>query len=229
MGQVLHGCARTTAEIRREIQQSVESLQVLAKRYGINPKTVAKWKKRKDVQDAPMGPKEVRSSVLTAEEETIAVAFRKLTLLPLDDCLYALQDNIPRLTRSNLHRCFQRHGVSQLPSNEDAHKPVRKKFKMYPIGYFHIDIAEVHTQEGRLYLFVAIDRTSKYAYAELHDKSTRRIATNFVHALVKSVPYKIHTILTDNGHQFTELSLFRKSAQNQIVENNDLHENGRAL
>ena len=43
------------------------------------------------------------------------------------------------------------------------------KFKSYPIGYFHLDIAEVRTEEGKLYLFVAIDRTSKFAYVELHE------------------------------------------------------------
>ena len=84
------------------------------------------------------------------------------------------------------------------------------KFKKYPLGYFHIDIAEVHTEEGRLYLFVAIDRASKFAFAELHAKATRRIAANFLRALIAAVPYRIHTVLTDNGTQFTELTHFRK-------------------
>ncbi len=104
MGQVLHGSARTTASVRRAIQHSQESLRVLAKRHGINPKTVAKWKKRPSVQDERTGPKEPRSTVLSIEEEAIVVAFRRHTLLPLDDCLYALQATIPHLTRSSLHR-----------------------------------------------------------------------------------------------------------------------------
>lgn len=58
MGQILHGSARTTEATRRAIQQSQESLNQLAARYGINPKTVAKWKKRTHVTDAPMGPKD---------------------------------------------------------------------------------------------------------------------------------------------------------------------------
>jgi transposase-like protein len=101
-----------------------------------------------------------------------------------------------------LHRCFHRHGISRLPETR-GDKPARKKFKSYPIGYFHIDIAEVRTEEGKLYLFVAIDRTSKFAYAELHEKANRWIATDFLRALIKVVPYKIHTVLTDNGIQFT--------------------------
>jgi transposase-like protein len=95
MGQVLHGSARTTAAVRRAIQHSQESLKTLAARHGINPKTVAKWRKRTDPADLAMGPKEVRSTVLTSEHEAMIVAFRKLTLLPLDDCLYALQPSIP--------------------------------------------------------------------------------------------------------------------------------------
>lgn len=201
MGQVLHGSARTTEVIRRTIQHSQESLKTLAECHGLNEKTVAKWKKRDFTYDAPMEPKESRSTVLTKEEEAVVVAFRRYTLLPLDDCLYALQPTIPGLTRSNLHRCLQRHGISRLPEIE-GDKPAKKKFKKYPIGYFHIDIAEVQTEEGRLYLFVAIDRTSKHAYTELHERSTKLIAADFLHNLLKAVPYRIHTVLTDNGIQF---------------------------
>lgn len=203
MGQVHHGCATTTAAVRRAIQHSQESLRALARRYGINPKTVAKWKKRASVADLPTGPSEPKSTVLSVEEEAVIVAFRRHTLLPLDDCLYALQPSIPHLTRSSLHRCLQRHGISRLPDVE-GDKPARKKFKAYPIGYFHIDIAEVHTNEGRLYLLVAIDRTSKFAFVELHEKATRRVAGNFLRALAAAVPYRIHTVLTDNGTHFTD-------------------------
>lgn len=201
VGQVLHGSATTTEAVRRAIQDSQESLRTLAKRYGINQKTVAKWKKRRSVKDLPTGPKEAKSTVLSAEEEAIVVAFRRHTLLPLDDCLYALQPTIPHLTRSSLHRCLQRHGISRLP---DVHgdKPPKRKFKAYPIGYFHIDIAEVRTAEGKLQLFVAIDRTSKFAFVQLVDKANRVTASAFLVALIEAVPYKIHTVLTDNGIQF---------------------------
>ncbi|MCB8884144.1 IS481 family transposase, partial [Acidisoma cellulosilytica] len=204
MGQVLHGSATTTEAVRRAIQHSQESLRVLAKRYGINQKTVAKWRKRDSVTDLPTGPKDPKSTVLSVEEEAIIVAFRQHTLLPLDDCLYALQATIPHLTRSSLHRCLQRHDISRLPDVE-GDIPSKSKFKTYPIGYFHIDIAEVQTEEGKLYLFVAIDRTSKFAYVELHNKATRMIAAQMLENLVEAVPYTIHTVLTDNGIQFTHM------------------------
>ena len=61
---------------------------------------------------------------------------------------------------------LQRHGISRLPE-VDGDKPARKKFKAYPFGYFHVDLAEVRTEQGKLYLLVAIDRTSKFAFVEL--------------------------------------------------------------
>lgn len=194
MGQVLHGSATTTEAVRRAIQHSQESLRALAKRYGINPKTVAKWKRRTSVADRPTGPKNPTSTVLSIEEEAVIVAFRRHTLLPLDDCLYALQATIPHLTRSSLHRCLQRHGISRLPDVEGETSP-KKKFKSYPIGFFHIDIAEVRTAEGKLHLFVAIDRTSKFAFVELHEKATTRVSGDFLRHLLEAVPYKIHSTL----------------------------------
>ncbi|MBY5356722.1 transposase family protein [Rhizobium leguminosarum] len=182
MGQILHGSATTTEAIRRAIQNSQASLRVIAKRYGINQKTVAKWRKRTSTTDLVTGPKEPRSTVLSIEEEAVIVAFRRYTLLPLDDCLYALQPTIPHLTRSSLHRCLQRHGISKLVDVE-GDKPVRKKFKAYPLGYFHIDIAEVRTEQGKLHMFV--------------------VSREFLLRLITAVPYKIHTVLTDNGIQFT--------------------------
>ena len=202
MGQVLHGSATTTEAVRRAIQLRQESVRVLAKRYGISPTTVQKWRKRSSTADAKMGPKEVRSSVLTAEEEAIIVAFRRHTLLPLDDCLYGLQPTIPHLTRSALHRCLQRHGISRLPEMT-GHRPAKKKFRAYPIGYFHIDIAEVRTEQGKLRLFVAIDRTSKLAFVRLVESAGKMEAAQFLRDLIEAVPYRIHTVLTDNGVQFT--------------------------
>jgi transposase-like protein len=203
MGQILQGCARTTAAVRRAIQSSQESLITLAERYDLNPKTVAKWRKRSSVADAPMGPKPC-STVLTVEQEAAIVAFRKPTLLALDDCLYALQATIPQLTRSALHRCFQRHGISRLPDLDGAPAAKKKKFKKYPIGYFHIDLTEVRTAEGQLYLFVAVDRTSKFAFAQLVERANVETASAFLDALVEAIPCQIHTVLTDNGIQFAD-------------------------
>src|SRR3712207_883323 len=135
-GQVLHGTARTAEAVRRAIQRSRESVRALARRFGVSPTTVQRWRKRETTADAKMGPKEARSTVLTPEEEAIVVAFRRHALLPLDDCLCGLQPAIPHLTRSSLHRCPERHGIGRLPE-ATGDEPREQRFASYPIGYFH--------------------------------------------------------------------------------------------
>jgi hypothetical protein len=118
--------------------------------------------------------------------------------------------------RSSYHPVFELIGiaslfatpcVSRLPDRE-VDKPSKKTFKSYPVGFFHLDIAEVRTEEGKLYLFVTTDRTSKFAYVELHDKAIGQAALVFLFlgSLIEVVPYKIHTVLTDNGVQLCYLS-----------------------
>lgn len=110
-------------------------------------------------------------------DEAAIIAFRKHTLRPLDDCLYALQHALPRLTRSSLHHCLQRHGFSRPSEVNDGDKSAKIRFKSYPVDYFHIDIAEVQTAQGKLCLFVSIDTTSKFAFTELHAKAGNLVAT----------------------------------------------------
>jgi hypothetical protein len=189
-GLDLYGSARTTEAVRRAIQRSEESVRTLARRYGIGPNTEQKWRKWASVSDAPTGPKAIHSTTLMIAEEATIVAFRRHTLLPLDDFLYALQPSIPHLCR--------------LP-DAGGDKPEKLKFKAYPIGYFHIDIAEVRTKEGKRHLFVAIDRISKFAFVQLHGQADRPTAVSFLEALLEAVPCRLHSILTDNGIQFADL------------------------
>ena len=174
MAASLHGSARTTPRVRAELQAAQESTRVLAARHGLNPKTVAKWRGRTGTADAPMGPARPRSTVLSEAEEAIVVEFRRRTLLPLDDVLGCLRDAIPALTRSALHRCLVRHGISRLPRDgEKASK--RQRFAETAIGYVHIDSCELRSAEGKVHMFLAIDRVSKFAYVELH--TTAEMAT----------------------------------------------------
>src|SRR6476659_6862256 len=129
MAAGLHGSARTTPRVRAELQSSQEATR--AAQYGLNPKTVAKWRKRTTTADQPMGPNRPRSTVLTETEEAIIIEFRRRTLLPLDDVLGCLRESIPKLSRSALHRCAAwRAGLEGLSSGitrllRFANSPVR--------------------------------------------------------------------------------------------------------
>ena len=215
MASVLHGCARTTPRVRAELQAAQASSRAIAAQYGLNPKTVLKWRKRATTTDAPMGPKKPASTVLTPAEEAIIVEFRRRTLLPLDDVMGALRDTIPNLSRSALHRCLQRHDISRLPKAETDDK--RQRFKTYEIGYVHIDSAELRHADGKLIMFLAIDRVSKFTYVEFHEQAGKVQGAAFLENVVAAFPYKIHKVLTDNGMAFADLPKNREGPSRRYL------------
>ena len=201
MGHVLHGNATTTPRIRKEIQESMESAPRLARLYNLNVKTILKWKKASGVVDKRAGPAHPKSALSLTEQQMIC-EFRRITKLPLDDVFIALKEAIPALSRSNLHRCLRRHGLNVLPKEEKVARE-KKKFKSYGIGFVHVDITQLRTHEGKAYLFVAIDRASKYVYTEIYEHQTIEHACLFLRNLIAHCPFKITKILSDNGAQFT--------------------------
>jgi transposase InsO family protein len=204
MAPGLHGSARTTPRVRAELQAAQASTRRLAARYGLNPKTVAKWRRRTTTADQRMGPARPRSTVLTEAEEAIVVEFRRRTLLPRDDVLGCLRETIPKLSRSALHRCLQRHGISRLPQGEEKASK-RKHFAAATIGYVHIDACELRLAQGKLFMFLAIDRVSKLVHVAFFDANTKANGAVFLREVVDAFPYKLHTVLTDNGMAFADL------------------------
>jgi len=204
MGQILHGTATTTHAIREKIQNAEESISQLASKYHINPKTVHKWKRRESVEDLKCGRRPGQGSVLSEVDEAIIVETRRKSLLPLDDLYDLLSPQIATLTRSNLHRCLQRHNLSRLsellPAEEKA---ATKTFKTYEPGFLHIDTAQINLGQDKWYLFVAIDRATRYVYLELHDNKRMETARDFLEHTRAHYPFKIEKILTDNGIEFS--------------------------
>ena len=187
-----------------ELQASKETSGALARRYGLSRTTVTKWRNRTTTGDAPMGPTSPRSTVLSAVEEAMIVEFRRRTLLPLDDVLGCLRDTIPRLTRSSLHRCLERHGISRLPPSPDQASK-RGSFADTTIGYVHIDTSDLRLAQGKLVMFLATDRVSKFTYVEFRDNAGKMNGADFLRGVVAAFPYAIHTVLTDNGVAFADL------------------------
>ena len=127
------------------------------------------------------------------------MAFRPQALLPLDDCLYALQATIPRLTRSLLHLSSSATRLAACPVQRAAGP--RQKFNAYPIGICtSISRRARPNRESSISLLPRIGSASA-AFAELHERATPRLAADFLRRLIEHVPYRIHTVLTDNGFQ----------------------------
>jgi transposase InsO family protein len=209
MSQV-HPLARTTPRTRSEIKASSESLTAVAERYNITVATARKWKGRENAQDRSHRPHKL-STTLTPAQEMIVVELRRTLLLPLDDLLAVTREFInPDVSRSGLDRCLRRHEVADLkslqPEQEGQAKPL-KTFKDYEPGYLHIDIKYLPQMPGenrRRYLYVAIDRATRWVYMRIYRDQTEKSSVDFLRRLKRTAPMKIRTILTDNGSQFTD-------------------------
>jgi hypothetical protein len=177
-------------------------VRALAKRLGINPKSVQRWRRRKACHDRSPEPRATSSSVLTPEEESIAIAFRQTTQLALDDCLYALQPTIPHLRRSTLHRCLQRHGLSRLRSRAFPPDFHAARGEAAGLGQIAIVISPAPTEEGVFYLFGATDRLTRFAHARLYASDDAQAAVAFLASLAGALPYRLDAILTDNSPTF---------------------------
>lgn len=206
----IHPLARTTPRTRTEIKASSESLSSVAERYNITAATARKWRGRDDPQDRSHRPHKL-STTLTPAQELLVVELRRTLLLPLDDLLVVTREFINAdVSRSGLDRCLRRHEVSDLrslqPEIEGQVKPL-KTFKDYEPGYLHIDIKylpQMPDETQRRYLFVAIDRATRWVYMRTYRDQTEVSSTDFLRRLMQAAPMRIKTILTDNGSQFTD-------------------------
>jgi len=82
-----------------------------------------------------------------------------------------------------------------------------KTFKDYEPGFLHIDIKylpQMPDETHRRYLFVAIDRATRWVFMRSYRDQTDSSSTDFLRRLKQAAPMKIKTILTDNGSQFTD-------------------------
>ncbi len=227
----LHKNARTTPAVRAEIAASSETASVLAQRYGITEQTVYKWKKREVFGDRSHTAHRLQT-VLTPAQEAVVVQLRRTLLLPLDDLLAVTREFIcPHVSRSGLDRCLRRHGASNLSALKPREPaPAPKAFKSYEPGYVHMDVKylpQMQDENSRRYLFVAIDRATRWVFVQLKANKTAASAKAFLNALHKACPIKITKVLTDNGKEFTD-RLFA-SRQRQASGQHEFDQLCRAL
>jgi hypothetical protein len=134
----LHANATTTPRTRAYIQKSPASNAALARELGIHSRTVARWKARRDVGDRSARPHRL-ATTMTEWEEALIVELRRSLALPLDDIVEAMRRCInPELSRSAIHRCLQRHGVSARLTPQKA--PAAGFHTEAPAGFIHIDV-----------------------------------------------------------------------------------------
>jgi transposase InsO family protein len=211
----IHPSARTTPAVRSEIARSTESTGVLATRYGVSTETVRKWRRRgpTDCADHSSRPHRLPWKA-TEAERAIVCAVREATRFPLDDLTFALRHFLPHLTRDSVYRILkaeQLHRLADLPPLYADERPrrVQGHFRTYDLGFVHVDVKhlpKLHVGGGEFrkrYLFVAIDRRSRFVHLAVKDDNTERSALAFVDEAVAALPFRIRYLLTDRGSCFT--------------------------
>jgi transposase InsO family protein len=206
----LHKNARTTPAMRREWRESTASTAELARRYHLSKATVRQWRRREEVGDRSHRPQRLHTTRSPAQE-AIVVALRQTLLLPWDDLLAVTRAFIREgVSRSGLDRCLRRHGVSDLkaliPSPEGGVAPT-KTFKDFVPGFVHVDVKylpQMPDESARRYLFAAIDRATRWVTVEILPEKSAVCAQGLLAHLRAAAPFKITTILSDNGKAFTD-------------------------
>jgi transposase InsO family protein len=208
----LHKNATTTPATRLAIQQAHGSEVELAQRFGVGRDTIRKWRHRSTVTDGSHTPHRLQTT-LNAGQEEIVVYLRRQLRLSLDDLLAVVREFIePAMSRSALDRLLRRRGVNRLPMPEVAPTAV-KSFQAYEPGYVHMDVKylpQMQDEEARRYVFVAIDRATRWVFIAIKGNKTAAAARSFLNALHKAAPFRIRTLLTDNGREFTDRAFGRR-------------------
>jgi len=209
---VIHPQARTTPQIRKEIKAQRNRRQTdLAQQYNVTTQTIRKWQRRDVFTDKSHRPHRLQTK-LSEHQEMLVVELRKLLLLPLDDLLVIVREFIhPQASRSGIDRTLRRHGVSNLKAmlkeQQGDTQPKKKTFKDYAPGFVHIDVKylpQMADEDSRKYLFVAIDRATRWVYLEVLPNKSASQSKAFLKRLIEKAPFHIKKILTDNGKEFTD-------------------------
>tara|TARA_B100000700_G_C14849701_1_gene763335 strand:- start:26 stop:1015 length:990 start_codon:yes stop_codon:yes gene_type:complete len=225
----LHKQATTTPKIRAEIQSAPSSItdSELARQYGVATATIRRWRYRDDVHDRSHTRHNLLAT-LTPEQEEVLIAAREFLRLGLDDLLVVAREFLnPRLSRSGLHRMLKRREVPTLAelARQDAggdEKPPHKPFKDYEPGFVHIDIKhlpQMPDERQKRYLYVAIDRATRWVYLEIRRSQSTKDAQAFMKQVEQKAPFKIRTVLTDNAKCFTDR--FTRAGERKPSGNHD--------
>src|SRR3712207_3781713 len=205
----IHPNARTTPAVRAEIARSGEPTGELAERYGVSTETIRKWRKRgaADCRDRSSRPHKLPWKA-SEEERAIVCALRRATGFSLDDLTFIVTHFLPHLNRDVVWRILKAEGLSRRPA-PTAPERTTAKFKEYELGFVHVDVKhlpKLRTADGELrkrYLFVAIDRRSRFVHLAVKDDETEASAGTFLKEALAAFPFRVTHILTDRGSCFT--------------------------
>lgn len=199
----LHANATTTPKTRAYIQHSKLPVAVLARELGVNETTIRRWRGRQSVTDRSHKAHHLAIS-LSPIEEQLVVELRLLARLGLDDIVEVMQRCVRAdLSRSAIYRCLRRQGISgPQPAPEQPRPGV---FEPTSFGFVHIDLKHLPRLDGQpAYVFVAIERSTRFVHIEIVTRRDGVTIASCLERFLAAFGHKVHTILTDNGAEFTD-------------------------
>jgi transposase/transposase-like protein len=202
MDMKLHANATTTPRIRAYIQHSRLATSDLAEELGVSETTIRRWRGRTTVLDRSHAPKS-RTTKLSLVEERLICELRSQVLLALDDITEVMRRCVRAgISRSAVHRCLVRHGLNKRPKPD---KPQVGVFETAGVGFIHIDLKHLPALDRtKSYAFVAIDRATRFVHVEIVARRDARTIAGCLERFLQAFPHTVHTILTDNGSEFTD-------------------------
>ena len=205
----IHPQAHTTPVVRAETARSPESSGVLAKRYDVSTETIRKWRKRGPdaCHDRSARPHKLpwRAS---DEERAIVCALRRSTGSAFDALTFVVSHFLSHLNRDAVYRILRAEGLNRLPPAEQARQP-HGTFMDYEAGFVHVDVKhlpKLRDRDGttrKRYLYVAIDRASRYVHLAVKDDETAASAVAFLTDALDAFAFRVTHVLTDRGSCFT--------------------------
>lgn len=195
-----HRNAKTNVNQREAMQGEIKAARELSEKYEVSHVTCNKWKNSDHTEDKSCAPHTIHYAV-PKEFWKIVGQVRKKTKMPLDDLFLALQPYVPNLTRTNCYRILTYLKLNKLTSKQ---KKESKQFKKYKPGFLHMDVFYLPKINGkRYYCFLAVDRSTRIVFLEIYERKGKEEAADFLFKCLGFFPFRIYTILTDNGREFT--------------------------
>jgi transposase-like protein/transposase len=199
-----HNNSKTNIHVRRLILENPDKLTArqIAQRFAVSPATVHKWTHRDELADASCRPKRVRTA-FDDEEQKMLVSLRE-NGLSLDDILDQAEKVIPHATRSSIYRLLRRRNLGRIaPPAKDEHGTYDKGIEP---GFLHIDsfkLIRVVGQSVAQVCFVAVDRATRQVLLAVYDHRDSEAACDFLAKCREYFSFVLHTIVTDNGAEYT--------------------------
>lgn len=199
----LHANATTTPKTRAYIHQSGLPVRVLAQQLGVAQSTIRRWRGRTSVADRSHRAHRLAIS-LTPIEEQLVLELRGQAGLGLDDIVEVMNRCVRTgLSRSAIYRCLRRHGVARTRPSPAA--TPHGQFEPTAPGFVHIDLKHLPRLDRMpAYVFVAIERSTRFAHVEVVTRRDAATIAGCLERFLASFGYPVHTILTDNGSEFTD-------------------------